>query len=139
MQLISSGDMLALVAELNGRRIAMICGKMAKQRGGRLDLPLRTLDLLTTARRMHYRYEKGDYRHDPGEADKLRDLCQWLVAQHRILSGQPVPEGGDTPIPWDGTQLTAKTPPPALTYQGLSVAIHDGDIDEIAKGGDATP
>lgn len=123
----SSGDMLGLIAELNSRRIAMVTGKMAKRAGGRLDLHKRTLELLATARRMHHRYMAGDYRHEPTEQDKIRDLCQWLVQQHDQLQGG----GADEPkiIPWDAPALQAKEPPPPHTYEQLIDAIFSGVID----------
>jgi hypothetical protein len=132
MRVNSSGDMLGLVAELNTRRIAMITGKMAKRAGGRLDLPKRTIDLLSTARRLHHRYMQGDYRHDVAETDRLRDLCQWLVSQHKQLEGRP--EDG-SPIAWNAPALSQKDPLPPESYRQLVGAIHDGQIDDIADPG----
>ena len=132
MRVNSSGDMLGLVAELNTRRIAMISGKMAKRAGGRLDLARQTLELLGTARRLHHRYMHGDYRHEIAEAERLRDLCQWLVAQHNILEGRPEET---TKIAWNAAALSQKTPLPADSYKQLVVAIHDGTVDDIADPG----
>lgn len=124
----SSGDMLGLIAELNTRRIAMVTGKMAKQGGGKFSAPQRVLDLLTTARRLHHRFMSGDYRHEPAEQDKIRDLCQWLVEQHDRLQGN-APEGGPRIIPWDAPALHGKQPQPKGTYQSLIGAVLSGEID----------
>jgi len=123
---VSSTDMLALVAELNTRRISMILGREARRNGGELRLSPRNIALLTIARRLHHRFHNGDYRHHPDEAGKLRDLCDWLVARHRVNEGA-TPNGGN--LQWDATKLTAKEPPAAGTYPGLILAIRRGQFD----------
>lgn len=131
MRVNSSGDMLALVAELNCRRIAMITTKLAKRGGGQLTLPKRTMELLTTARRLHHRFSAGDYHHDVAEQDRLRDLCQWLVQQHNVLQGK----GEETArFAWDAQALQAKTEMPPRAYQEIMTALGEGVIDDIAKG-----
>lgn len=129
----SSGDMLALIAELNGRRIARVTGQMAKRSGGRLDLPQRVIEMLQTARRIHHRFAAGDYRHELSEQDRIRDLCQWLVEQHNLLQGRTSTDKGATRMSWDGAALQAKTPVAPGAYLELIDSIHDGRIDGSAE------
>lgn len=129
--------MLALVAELNTRRIAMVCGALAKRQGGNLILPRRVLELLTTARRLHHRYMAGHYHHEDNEADRIRDLCQWLVIEHRQLQGR-APTTAE-PFSWDATALTTKAEVPVDTYRELIVGVHDGTIDSLIHSEDSEP
>lgn len=123
---ISSSDMLALVAELNVRRITMVLGRELRKTGGRLDLSPVTVGWLQTARRLHHRYDRGDYRHEQDEAGRLRDLCCWLIARHRAANGAGNDPGS---LEWDATRLTATVPPGAGTYRGIVAAIRAGQLD----------
>jgi hypothetical protein len=122
--------MLGLIAELNYRRIARITGQMAKQGGGRLNLPKRVLEQLTTARRLHHRYVRGDYRHDDTEQGRIRDLCLWLLEQHRAMQGRPADATG---FEWDGTKLHGRRPTPPGTSPQVVRAITDGALDDPAE------
>lgn len=123
---ISSSDMLALVAELNVRRITMVLGRELRKTAGRLDISPAAVQWLQTARRLHHRYDRGDYRHEPDEAGRVRDLCCWLIARHRANNGATNDPGR---MEWDEQRLTATTPPGAGTYRGIVAAIRAGNLD----------
>lgn len=132
MRVNSSYDMLGLVAELNARRIPMIMGKMAQKAGGRLNLSKRELEWLQIARMLHHRYTIGDRRHDPNEAAKLHDLCQWLVDQHRLMQGRDAGE----PITWDAGALEARnetTTPAKGDYAKMIDRVHAGEFDGMPE------
>lgn len=96
----SSDDMLAMVAELNVRRINMVLNKRARRLGsiflanGQFNHQLseRQIALLATARKLHNRYERGQYRHSETELGMLNELAHWLIAEHR-LNGNSVKAG----------------------------------------------
>lgn len=122
----SSADMLAVVAELNVRRITMVLGRELRKTGGRLDLSPSTILWLQNARRLHHRYTAGDYRHEPDEAGRVRDLCHWLVSRHRAANGNTNDAGG---MEWDATRMAATEPPGGGTYLGIVLAIRSGQLD----------
>jgi len=124
----SSHDMLGIVAELNARRIPMIMGKMSQRAGGTLALSQGEIGWLQLARQLHHRYRLGDYRHDPNEAARIRDLCQWLVDSHRRFNHQ---ETG-VAIPWNADALESKTEtgrPKRGDYAQLIDKVHTGELD----------
>ena len=83
----SSDDMLAFVAELNGRRIAMVMGRRQKRQGGMLLVSEKQTRLLVNARRLHARYLANNYRHDEVEVSLLNELGNWLIEEHALNEG----------------------------------------------------
>lgn len=77
----SSHDMLGLVGELNARRIPRVYGT-AHQRSGHIRLSDNEVELLKTARRLHARYSRGDYRHSEYEVGQLAELMNILINRH---------------------------------------------------------
>lgn len=127
-----SGDMLALIAEVATRRVAMVCGKMAGKNGGELRLDDREAEELKWMRRLHHRMMRGDYRMDENEWHRLRDLCNWLARRHAENYSQPEPGV----ITWSETALWATEPPEPGTYQDLVGCIATGQLDGATGGGD---
>ena len=83
----SSDDLLAFVAELNGRRIAMVMGKRQKRQGGMFLMSEHQMALLVVARKMHARYIADNYRHDEAEIGVLNELGNWLLEEHALNEG----------------------------------------------------
>lgn len=83
----SSHDMLAFVAELNGRRIAMVMGNRQKRQGGMFLVSEHQMELLVVARKMHARYISDNYRHDETEIGMLNELGNWLLEEHALNEG----------------------------------------------------
>lgn len=88
MTLYSSLDMLALVAELNVRRIPLVMGARMRKKGGVLALTPREQLLLKAARRMHDKYAGGDYTHEERDERLVKSCCDFLVEQHAQNIGQ---------------------------------------------------
>jgi len=129
MRVKSSHDMLGIVAELNFRRIPKVLGRTSKLAGGHLQLTPQQLGWLHTARALHHRYSLGDLRHEPSEADAIRDLCAWLVSEHRRHQGTD----DNRPIDWDhaGLVATANTNPQPKAYGEIVGKIRGGDFDGV--------
>ena len=87
MMVNSSHDMLCLVGDVYTRRATMVIGKVFKRTGSGPDV--RIIELLANCRRLHERYEHGDYRHTDVELGRLEAFCQWLLDTAQQLSGNP--------------------------------------------------
>lgn len=110
----SSDDMLAFVAELNGRRIDMVLNSR-KQRLGGLDLfNERQVDLLATARKLHLRYSLGNYQHSETEVVAVNELGHWLLEEHAMNEG--LPRVGTFP-PLTDRSASRRCPLPAGRYE----------------------
>lgn len=91
----SSPDMLALVAEMYSRRLAMVAGKAAKRQ--RMTMP-QFLDVapkyvkegIKTVAAIHRRYSRGDYRHEDNELLRIEMLANWLIELHQTAGKHPV-------------------------------------------------
>src|SRR5512139_1498367 len=104
--------MLAMVAELNERRIALVMGKRQRRQGGLLLLTDRQSKMLLTARRLHHRYLHGHYYHDETELSSIRDLTYWLLEEHAQNEGIKNP----TKFEFHMNGKSAKEPLPRGTY-----------------------
>jgi hypothetical protein len=78
----SSNDFLAMVAELNVRRVAMVMSRRQRRMGGMMLLTEQQTAMLATCRKMHQRYLQGDYRHHSSEVGTINDLCNWMLEEH---------------------------------------------------------
>ena len=78
----SSNDLLAMVAELNVRRVGMVMTRRKKRMGGMVSLTEHQTSILATCRKMHQRYLLGDYRHEDAEVGVINELCHWLLSEH---------------------------------------------------------
>ena len=106
MMLNSSHDMLGMVAEIYNRRTPMVVHKIKKALGGApVTMPDGAKQGLIVARRLHQRYERGDYRHTEDEVGKIEYLGMWLIDVAQRMSGHPV-------RPWhiDRALMVAKFP-----------------------------
>ena len=96
MMVLSSPDMLGLIAELHSRRIAKVAGTQAKRL--RMTLPqfLDTAapkyvkDGIKTVAVIHARYLGGDYRHHDNELLRIETLANWLIELHQTAGKHPV-------------------------------------------------
>jgi hypothetical protein len=87
MMLKSSDDMLALVAELNLRRMGMVLGRRQKRLGGMHLISETQWRWLLIARGLHHRFIGGHYLHTAEEASALNDLMLWLLEEHKQNEG----------------------------------------------------
>ena len=81
----SSNEMLGVVAEINCRRIAKVYGKAARlaiENGDQFNAGPKETALLINARRLHNRYEKGEYTHTEIELGQIVELMNILVQRH---------------------------------------------------------
>lgn len=120
-----TGDTLALIVEISQRRIALVCGQMAKRNGGDLELAESEVHELKWVRMLHHRMMRGDYRLELNEWERLRDLANWLIRKHAEINGHPEPK----PFQYDANGLWQSEPLPAGTYQKLSEALVAGEFD----------
>lgn len=118
--------MLALVAELNSRRIAMVGGRRVKRLGGLRMLSDKALVLLKTARTLHQRFMFGDYRHSDQEQGRIVELCNLLLQWHAEN------ENASPPKPWvPTTMLTCKQACKEHAYD--TILGHAGRTDDWSE------
>lgn len=120
-----SHDFLALVAELNVRRLRMVVGAMFKHYGGPPPIPRPIVNRMILARELHRRFRNGKHEATPREWAEIKDLCNWLVRQHDVCRGKtPRTEEVDMP---DSTAFSSISMGNGA-YQALCKAVHDGKI-----------
>lgn len=110
----SSGDLLALVAELNVNRISKVCGKRTQRLGGMILVNDKERVLLNTARRLDARYRRGDYRHTDQERGRIEQLCSLLLLWHSENEHCP-----QRHVKFDSAQLDAKRACAAGMYERM--------------------
>lgn len=120
--------MLALVAELNMRRIGMVLGRRAKRLGAEAvgGIPADRLRQLVAVRRLHIRYSDGIYKHAPNELAIVKDVCQWLVDEHAANQGN-----SPKTLTFDDSSLIRKSRTPLASdrYIAIVQAIASGQLD----------
>ncbi len=107
----ASHDLLGIVAMVQ-RKILSVGGRLAKKRGGDLLLSKPLSISLTTARRVHKRFERGDFTVTDMELGQIIETANWLAAQHAEMGGHPDPS-----IDWNLSALTSASPPPKLAFE----------------------
>lgn len=116
----SSLDMLALVGELNTRRIAKIGGILTARNGGiQPQLPRQLTKDLKTCRRLHYRYAVGNYTHSDQEEAAVLRAADWCVQLWAELHNQPQRQWDMSPA-----KLRTSEPPPPQSYIRAIEAAH---------------
>lgn len=85
---LSSYNMLATVAEIAGRRKAMVEGAIQRVNFNQWRPTPHEMLLIRNARELHLRFASGDYRHSEDEAKLLLEYMEWLVFQDASANGQ---------------------------------------------------
>ncbi len=120
-----SHDFLALVAELNMRRLRMVVGAMFNHHGGPPPIPHPVVTRMILARELHRRFWNGNQEATMREWAEIKDLCNWLVRQHDVCRGKtPRTEEVDMP---DSTAFSS-IPVKNGAYRAFCRAVHDGKI-----------
>jgi hypothetical protein len=121
---LSSSELMGLVAELNLRRIPMVGGERVKKAGGEPAFRPDEVEMLKTARRLHQRYVAGKYEHEVHEARQIVDLCYRMIDWHnrnKGLSERKMPEIVVQP-------LSTTTPCAPGTYAVVCHTISNGEL-----------
>jgi hypothetical protein len=117
--------MLTLVGELHSRRISMVLGKEGKRQGKPLlvmleSSPEHIKEGIKTVAKLHRRFARGDYRHNPRDVGQLETLCNYLIEVHQTAAGHPV-----RPVHFTVESMQAKMPCTPGTYDRTIVAVRE--------------
>lgn len=115
----SSHDMLALIGDMNARRIARTYGKTMQLRG-EVKVPEAEMELLKIARMLHRRYSRGDYRHSEYELGQIIELMNILIQRHAHNIG-----ADPRSIDIDLDAMVAPEKPPKGAYEDVTRAVLD--------------
>ena len=99
--MLSSTELMGMVADLNLKRIPMVGGERIKRAGGEPPFNKHEVSLMLTARQMHRRYLAGRYEHEQSEERQIVELCYKMIEWHnrnKGLSGRPVPNFTNHPL-----------------------------------------
>ena len=119
----ASNDLLAIVGELNVRRIALVTN-MQMRRHDTMQIPPDIMRCLVVARKLHQRFWQGDYRTDTKEIGHVKTLCEWLIVRHAEMNGHPA----RCPA-WNDASFTQVLGLPPGRYGEICRAIEQGKID----------
>ena len=120
-----NNDFLALVFEVNERRLPMMLEKISRLEGGPTSIGEQRLREIVTARSLNRRFLFGDYRADAMELGRLRSLCEWLVEQYALSHGR-TPDA--VPFEWNEPAMWSIDPLPDGQYGRIRKIIISGEL-----------
>jgi hypothetical protein len=118
-------DMMGLVAEICGRRLAKVVDAMSRLTAGVLDVTPEEHLTMQKVAEVHNRFCKGDYRMSVEEWGYVRDLCNWLAVRWAESNQQPIPE----PIEFDEAGLWTQQCRAPNTYDKIFMVVTSGKLD----------